>query len=140
MGPGQLSVVEVPIVTPLRIASVPSDHLDVCHLAAPTGLPAVTRLPDPARPDARPGQWWPSPVLERRGWSRHAGSFELVHEHFGFEHRTAAELAAFVTTVVVTHFEQPRQLGMVLAALARQTQKPLDIVVADDGSATSAPR
>ena len=39
-------------------------------------------------------------------------------------------------TVVVTHFEQPRQLAMVLAALAGQTHQPLDIVVADDGSAT----
>ena len=39
-------------------------------------------------------------------------------------------------TVVVTHFEQPRQLAMVLAALAAQTHQPLDIVVADDGSAT----
>ena len=38
-------------------------------------------------------------------------------------------------TVVVTHFEQPRQLAMVLDALAEQTHQPLDVVVADDGSA-----
>jgi len=38
-------------------------------------------------------------------------------------------------TVVVTHFEQPRQLAMVLAALAIQTHQPIDVVVADDGSA-----
>lgn len=37
--------------------------------------------------------------------------------------------------VVVTHFEQPRQLAMVLAALAGQTHQPLEVVVADDGSA-----
>lgn len=38
-------------------------------------------------------------------------------------------------TVVVTHYEQPRQLARVLAALRSQTFGPLDVVVADDGSA-----
>ncbi len=38
--------------------------------------------------------------------------------------------------VVVVHFEQPAQLARTLAALAVQTLPPVDVVVADDGSAT----
>ena len=37
--------------------------------------------------------------------------------------------------VVVTHYEQPAQLALVLAALTRQTSPPAEVVVADDGSA-----
>lgn len=40
-------------------------------------------------------------------------------------------------TVVVTHYEQPRQLARTLAALARQTQPAEQVVVADDGSTTA---
>lgn len=38
-------------------------------------------------------------------------------------------------TVVVTHFEQPEALARTLAALARQTLPPVQVVVTDDGSA-----
>ncbi|WP_030483372.1 glycosyltransferase [Nocardioides aequoreus] len=38
--------------------------------------------------------------------------------------------------VVVAHYEQPEQLARTLAALARQTRPPDEVVVADDGSAT----
>ncbi|MGD9989700.1 glycosyltransferase [Pseudonocardia sp.] len=37
-------------------------------------------------------------------------------------------------SVVVVHYDQPRQLALTLAALRRQTLPPLEIVVADDGS------
>lgn len=37
-------------------------------------------------------------------------------------------------SVVVVHYEQPRQLALTLAALQRQTLPPVEIVVADDGS------
>ncbi|MCY7396589.1 MAG: glycosyltransferase [Nocardioides sp.] len=39
-------------------------------------------------------------------------------------------------TVVLTHFEQPAQLARTLLALRRQTQPPVQVVVADDGSRT----
>lgn len=90
---------EVPIPAPLRIASVPSDHVYVRHLATPTGPSTVVRLPDPASSGARSGQWTPSPVLKPAWLRRHAGSFDVVHVHFGFEHRCAAQLAAFVDTL-----------------------------------------
>jgi hypothetical protein len=39
-------------------------------------------------------------------------------------------------TVVVVHYEQPAQLARVLDALARQAHPSLEVVVADDGSAS----
>lgn len=42
-------------------------------------------------------------------------------------------------SVVVTHFDQPEQLARTLAALTRQTLRPDEVVVADDGS-REAPR
>ena len=82
----------------LRIASVPSDHVYVRHLE-PLGAPRWARLPDPPVPGAPAGQWWPSPVLEP-GWLRlHAADFDVVHIHFGFEHRTADQLHALVATL-----------------------------------------
>lgn len=38
-------------------------------------------------------------------------------------------------SVVVSHYEQPRQLARTLAALGRQTRPPDEVVVTDDGSA-----
>ncbi|GAB3653409.1 hypothetical protein GCM10027596_03800 [Nocardioides korecus] len=46
---------------------------------------------------------------------------------------------ARTVSVVVTHFEQPAQLARTLAALARQTSAPDEVVVVDDGS-REAPR
>ena len=82
----------------LRIASVPSDHVYVRHLE-PLGAPCWVRLSDPPVPGAPPGQWWPSPVLEPAWVGRHAADFDIVHIHFGFEHRTPAELQALVATL-----------------------------------------
>ena len=89
----------MPIPIPLRIASVPSEHVYIRHLAATAGQQAVDRRADPEVTGARSGQWRPSPILEPTWLRRHAGSFDVVHLHFGFEHRTAPELAAFVATL-----------------------------------------
>lgn len=45
-------------------------------------------------------------------------------------------------SVVVTHYEQPEQLARTWAALCRQTLRPIEVVIADDGSASppSPPR
>ena len=52
----------------------------------------MLRLPDPPVPGAPIGQWWPSPLLEPSWWHAHAGEVDVLHVHFGFEHRTAEEL------------------------------------------------
>lgn len=87
---------EAHIPAPLRVASVPSDHPYVRHLSPLADDGRVLRLPDPPVAGAAAGQWWPSPVLTR-GWLRqHAGSFDVLHVHFGFEHLSAGELEAVV--------------------------------------------
>lgn len=42
------------------------------------------------------------------------------------------------TSVVVATYEQPRELGLVLAALAAQTDLAFDVILADDGSSPPA--
>lgn len=82
------------IPVPLRIASLPCDHPYVRHLAPVGGDPDVVRLPDPPVPGAPAGQWWPSPLLEPSWWHAHADEVDVLHVHFGVEHRTADELRA----------------------------------------------
>lgn len=96
----------------VRVASVPSSHVYVRHLALPTQVPdlspglvldgpagAVFRLPDPPVAGAPAGQWWPSPVLTPAWLRAHADDFDVVHVHFGFEHLTTVEVQAFVDTL-----------------------------------------
>ncbi len=90
----------MPIPVPLRVASVPSDHPYVRHLAPVDGDAAVLRLPDPPVPGAPAGRWWPSPVLDPAWLQAHADGIDVVHVHFGFEHRTAGQLRE---TVAVLH-------------------------------------
>ena len=87
----------------LRVASVPSNHPYVHHLAPVGGDDTVVRLPDPPVPGAPAGQWWPSPVLEP-GWLReHAAELDVVHVHFGFEHRTVEQLRELVEVLHELH-------------------------------------
>ena len=100
----------------VRVASVPSDHPYVRHLAPVGGDDAVLRLPDPPIPGAPAGQWWPSPILEP-GWLRaHADELDVVHVHFGFEHRTCAQLRELVTVL--------RELRLPLVLTVHDLQNP----------------
>lgn len=83
---------------PVRVVSVPDGHPYVRHLDDPH-RPRVTRLPDPVVPGRPAGTWWPHPALEP-GWVRaHADGFDVLHVHFGFEHRTAEQLRDLVAVV-----------------------------------------
>jgi len=93
----------VPIPVPLRVASVPSNHPYVRHLAPVAGDASVLRLPDPPVPGMTAGQWWPSPVLEPHWLRAHAADVDIVHVHFGFEHRTAAQLRELVVVLAELH-------------------------------------
>lgn len=83
----------------IRVASVPSGHVYVTHLASETG-DGVERLPDP-RPGANvpTTQWWPPRMLDS-GWVReHATKFDLMHIHFGFDAVSPPRLAELVATL-----------------------------------------
>ena len=70
---------------PLTVASVPSGHVYVRHLAPLDGRGAV-RLPDPdpKRPEKAAGAtWWP-PVMLDPEWARQA-DLDVFHLHFGFD-------------------------------------------------------
>jgi glycosyltransferase involved in cell wall biosynthesis len=83
---------------PLRIASVPADHVYVRHIAAVDGSDHVRRLSDPA-PDASdpaPGQWWPPRMLSPDWVREHRDEFDVMHVQFGFDAQSARSLAALV--------------------------------------------
>lgn len=83
----------------LRIASVPSGHVYVRHLA-PLDSPGPLRLPDPdpAHPDRPAGAtWWP-PVMLDPDWAASA-DFDVFHLHFGFDACSVEQLAALTRTL-----------------------------------------
>ncbi|WP_253943917.1 glycosyltransferase [Nocardioides marmotae] len=80
---------------PLLVASVPSGHVYVRHLAPEAGS-GPRRLPDP-KPLGQPADsqvWWPPAMLEP-SWVR-SHDFDLLHLHFGFDARSPEDLAALV--------------------------------------------
>ena len=82
------------------IASVPSGHVYVRHLADPCGDTSVTRLPDPRpRADVPDAQWWPPRMLEP-GWvEQHADEFDIMHVHFGFDAVSPSTLLDLTATL-----------------------------------------
>lgn len=81
----------------MRIASVPSGHDYVRHLSVPGD--GVLRLPDPPVPGAPPGRWWPPPMLQPSWVRENSAGFDVLHVHFGFDDRTAADLEALVAAL-----------------------------------------
>jgi hypothetical protein len=82
----------------LRVASVPSGHVYVQHLADPAADDGVVRLADPAPTGERraAGQWWP-PVMLSPEWVRdHRRDFDIFHVHFGFDALAQDELRGLV--------------------------------------------
>ncbi|KAA9393879.1 glycosyltransferase family 4 protein [Kocuria coralli] len=67
-------------------------------------------------PGARPGQWFPHPLLDPAALSDHARSIDAVHLHFGFEHRTPAQVRTFVTSC--------RELGIELILTVHDLDNP----------------
>jgi hypothetical protein len=79
-------------IRPLRVVSVPTEHVYVRRVMP--AKPAVMHVADPAPCAA--GSWKPSPVLEPAWLAANREDFDVVHVHFGFEHRTREELQDFV--------------------------------------------
>jgi len=79
----------------VRIAAVPAAHPYVRAVRPPGHV----LLPDPPVPGAPEGQWWPPVVLGSSWLRRHAGSFDVVHLHFGAESSGVDELRETVATL-----------------------------------------
>ena len=82
----------------IRVASVPHSQVYIRHTDAVPGEPGcVVRLPDP---DPRnPGQsteakWWPPVMLDAEWIRENAGTFDLMHIHFGFDAISPGDLRA----------------------------------------------
>lgn len=89
----------VQVPAPLTIASVPSGHVYVRHLAPMSG-DAPHRLTDPTPSEtgsAVTGQWWP-PVMLDAAWAAQA-DFDVFHVHFGFDARSPEQLSDLVHTL-----------------------------------------
>ena len=76
----------------LRVLSIPAEH-PYTQAIRPAG---VVYLPDP---DIN-GHWWPHPALEADFW-RTPPAADLVHIHFGFEHRTPQQVDQLVAALPV---------------------------------------
>jgi hypothetical protein len=71
----------------IRVASVPSGHVYVQHLADPLRDDGVARLDDPvpAGPVTVSGQWWPPAMLSASWVKEHRDEFDVFHIQFGFD-------------------------------------------------------
>ena len=88
------------------VASVPSNHVYVRHIAAEHD-DGVVRLPDPD-PDApaRSAQerWWPPVMLSPEWIGEH--DFDVFHVQFGFDAWAPEDLAAVVSAHPRPHFKR----------------------------------
>ncbi len=71
------------------VLSIPGGHPYVRAVVPDS----VRVLPDPTDP------WWPHPALDPGHLRRLDGAVDLVHLHFGFEHRSVAEIEAWRDTL-----------------------------------------
>ena len=79
-------------VRTVRVLSIPAQH-PYTQAIRPAG---VEYLPDPDID----GNWWPHPALEAEFW-RTPPAADLVHIHFGFEHRSPEQIEQLVETLPI---------------------------------------
>ncbi|WP_158544766.1 glycosyltransferase [Blastococcus sp. TF02-9] len=78
----------------VRVLHVPADHGYVAHLADDR-VPGIASVALPGDD----GGWRPSPALEAAWVDAHAGRFDVLHVHFGFEGRIPGELRDLVAAL-----------------------------------------
>ena len=81
----------------IRVRSIPAGHDYVRHAVG--SAPGIVLLDDPLVDPADPSQWWPHPALEAAERPEVLDGADLVHVHFGYEHRTPDQVAGFVSAV-----------------------------------------
>ncbi|MFN3600082.1 MAG: glycosyltransferase [Dietzia sp.] len=86
-----------PTPAPLRVRSIPAGHDYVRHSVGSAA--GVLVLDDPLLDPADPGRWWPHPALDAAERPEVLDGADLVHVHFGYEHRSPEQVAGFVSAV-----------------------------------------
>ena len=81
----------------IRVRSIPAGHDYVRHAVG--AAPGVMLLADPVLDPADPARWWPHPALEAAERPEVLDGADLVHVHFGYEHRTPGQIAEFVAAL-----------------------------------------
>ncbi|WP_231888877.1 glycosyltransferase family protein [Dietzia cinnamea] len=81
----------------MRVRSVPAGHDYVRHALG--GAADVVVLDDPVLDPAEPARWWPHPALEAAERPEVLDDADLVHVHFGYEHRSPGQIAEFVAAL-----------------------------------------
>ncbi|KAA0918488.1 glycosyltransferase [Dietzia sp. ANT_WB102] len=76
---------------------MPAGHDYVRHAISPAA--GLTVLDDPVLDPAEPARWWPHPTLEAAERPDVLDGADLVHVHFGYEHRTPDQIADFVAAL-----------------------------------------
>ncbi|WP_440220506.1 glycosyltransferase [Dietzia sp. MNB45] len=86
-----------PTPPPVRVRSVPAGHDYVRHAISPAA--DVSVLADPVLDPAEPARWWPYPALEAADRPEVLDGADVVHVHFGYEHRSPGQIAEFVAAL-----------------------------------------
>jgi glycosyltransferase involved in cell wall biosynthesis len=87
-----------PNASDIVVASVPSGHVYVRHVAPESGGPIRLPDPDPADPRRSADQtWWP-PVMLEPAWAA-AAAYDVFHLQFGFDAAPVEQLSKLVRTV-----------------------------------------
>ena len=109
----------------MRVLSIPAEHPYTQAIR-----PACAEyLPDPDID----GNWWPHPALEASYWAA-PRDVDLVHIHFGFEHRTPDEIAELVRALPVPYVLTVHDLDNPHLSDQRPHHERLQLLI-DDASA-----
>ncbi|GAB77866.1 Glycosyltransferase involved in cell wall bisynthesis [Austwickia chelonae] len=139
-----------PKTPPTRVQAIPAGHPYTRTIATACTEELTTFLHDPPIPGAPPGQWWPHPALEENWIRTHADRIDVVHLHFGFEHRTPEQIRRWTgalhdtsTALVLTvhdltnpHLTHPAEHARYAENLRLLTAAADDILTLTPGAAT----
>lgn len=103
-----------PDSAPVRVCTVPGRHpyVDRCLV----GAAGVIHCDDPAGSTSYADPWRPSPVLEPQWIRAHAAEMDVIHVHFGFEHRAPQQLSQWV--------QELKQIGVPLVVTVHDLDNP----------------
>ncbi|WP_144790169.1 glycosyltransferase [Kocuria palustris] len=100
----------------LRVAPVPAHHPYVEAVTPFEAWDGVERFVPPEVADLPPGRWRPHPLLDAQRLREAADELDVLHVHFGFEHRSPQQIRALA--------RQCRESGIRLVLTVHDLQNP----------------